>query len=169
MTATYHGSKGRCPQPLLHGAQAALCRVLTLRPCVWISPRVRAESKLSHVPANQWADLRKNDLNDDRELSAFCMNHPNIGADAETGSFPDRRHQTGPVGIIAGWIGEHVVGAQIGIEITPEGVGVFGAEVGFDAAQGEIHDGEAAGGGVALLAVDADIAELAAVGSDEFF
>ena len=55
------------------------------------------------------------------------------------------------------------------MEVAAEGVGVLGAEVGLDAAQGEVHDGETAGGGVALLAVDADVAELAAVGFDEFF
>src|SRR5438477_3047420 len=43
------------------------------------------------------------------------------------------------------------------------------AEIGFDAADGEVHHGEAARGGVALLTVDADVAELAAVGFDEFF
>jgi hypothetical protein len=37
------------------------------------------------------------------------------------------------------------------MEVAPEGVGVLGAEVGLDAAQGEVHDGEAAGGGVALF------------------
>jgi len=46
---------------------------------------------------------------------------------------------------------------------------VLGADVGLDAAQGEVHHGEAARGGVALLAVDADVAEPAAVGFDEFF
>ena len=55
------------------------------------------------------------------------------------------------------------------MEVAAEGVGVLGAEVGLDAAQGEVHHGEAAGGGVALLAVDADVAELAAVGFDELF
>src|SRR5205807_6611035 len=55
------------------------------------------------------------------------------------------------------------------MEIAPEGVGLLFTEIGFDAADGEVHHGEAAGGGVALLAVDADVAELAAVGFDEFF
>jgi hypothetical protein len=55
------------------------------------------------------------------------------------------------------------------MEVAAEGVGVLRAEVGLDAADGEVHHGEAAGGGVALLAVDADVAELAAVGFDEFF
>ena len=73
-----------------------------------------------------------------------------------------------PVGVVEGRVGEDVVGAQVGMEVAPEGVGVLGAEVGLDAAQGEVHHGEAAGGGVALLAVDADVAELAAVGFDEF-
>src|SRR5438034_9578196 len=52
---------------------------------------------------------------------------------------------------------------------APEGVGLLFAEIGFDAADGEVHHGEAAGGGVALLTVDADVAEPAAVGFDEFF
>ena len=74
-----------------------------------------------------------------------------------------------PVGVVEGRIGEDEVGAQIGMEIAPEGVGLLVAEVGLDAADGEVHHGEAAGGGVALLAVDADVAEPAAVGFDEFF
>jgi hypothetical protein len=32
------------------------------------------------------------------------------------------------------------------MEVAPEGVSVLGAEVGLDAAHGEIHDGEAARG-----------------------
>ena len=72
-----------------------------------------------------------------------------------------------PVGVVEGRVGEDVVGAEVGMEVAAEGVGVLGAEVGLDAADGEVHDGEAAGGGVALLAVDADVAELAAVGFDE--
>src|SRR5947199_4985960 len=55
------------------------------------------------------------------------------------------------------------------MEIAPEGVGLLFAEIGFDAADGEVHHGEAARGGVALLTVDADVAELAAAGFDEFF
>ena len=74
-----------------------------------------------------------------------------------------------PVGVVEGRIGEDEVGAQIGMEIAPEGVGLLFAEIGFDAADGEVHHGEAAGGGVALLTVDADVAEPAAVGFDEFF
>src|SRR5437660_12183341 len=65
--------------------------------------------------------------------------------------------------------GEDEVGAQIGMEIAPEGVGLLFAEIGFDAADGEVHHGKATGGGVALLTVDADVAELAAVGFYEFF
>src|SRR5438132_6966625 len=74
-----------------------------------------------------------------------------------------------PVGVVEGRIGEDEVGAEIGMEIAPESVGLLFAEIGFDAADGEVHHGEAAGGGVALLSVDADVAELAAVGFDEFF
>ena len=74
-----------------------------------------------------------------------------------------------PVGVVEGWIGEDVVGAQVGVQVAAEGVGVFGAEVGFDAADGQVHHGQAARGGVAFLAVDGDVAELAAVGLDELF
>ena len=49
-----------------------------------------------------------------------------------------------------------------------EGVGVFLADVGLDAAEGQIHDGQTTRGGVALLAVDGNVAELAAVRFDEF-
>ena len=46
------------------------------------------------------------------------------------------------------WIRAHArrgVGAEVGMEVATEGVGVLGAEVGLDAAQGEVHHGEAAG------------------------
>ena len=34
---------------------------------------------------------------------------------------------------------------EVGMEVAAEGVGVLGAEVGGDAANGEVHEGEAAG------------------------
>src|SRR5436190_7747653 len=74
-----------------------------------------------------------------------------------------------PVGVVEGRIGEDEVGAEIGMEIAPERVGLLFAEIGFDAADGKVHHGEAARGGVALLTVNADVAEPAAVGFDEFF
>ena len=55
------------------------------------------------------------------------------------------------------------------MEVAAEGVGVLGAEVGLDAADGEVHDGQAARGGVRFLAVNGDVAQLAAVGFDELF
>lgn len=73
-----------------------------------------------------------------------------------------------PVGVVEGGIGQDEVGPEVGVERAAEGVGVLGSEVGLDAPEGEVHDGEAAGGGVALLAVDADVAKLAAVGFHEF-
>ena len=36
------------------------------------------------------------------------------------------------------------VGAEVGMEVAAEGVGVVGAEVSLDAAQGEVHHREAA-------------------------
>src|SRR5258705_10270825 len=55
------------------------------------------------------------------------------------------------------------------MQIAPERVGVLGAEVGFDAANRELHHCKPARGGVALLPVDADVAAVAAVGFNEFF
>ncbi len=72
-----------------------------------------------------------------------------------------------PVAVVERRVGQHVVGAQIRVQIAAEGVGVFGAKVGLYAADGEVHHREAAGGGVAFLAVDGDVAHLAAVGFDE--
>src|SRR5947207_9532952 len=74
-----------------------------------------------------------------------------------------------PVGIVEGRIGEDEVGAEIGMEIAPEGIGLLFTEIGFDAANGEVHHGKAARGGVALLTVDGDVAEPASMRFDEFF
>ena len=54
------------------------------------------------------------------------------------------------------------------MERTAEGVFLLRSEVSLDTSEGEVHDGEAAGGGIALLTVNADVAELAAVGFHEF-
>lgn len=51
--------------------------------------------------------------------------------------------------------------------VVAEGVGVLGAEVGLDTAQGEVHDGEAAGGGVAFI-FDAELELEAEVGRGVF-
>ncbi|HSH39258.1 MAG TPA: hypothetical protein VK993_10760 [Chthoniobacterales bacterium] len=52
------------------------------------------------------------------------------------------------VGVVEGRIGKDEVGAQIGMEIAPEGVGLLFAEIGFDAAKAfGVHHGEAAGSG----------------------
>ena len=63
-----------------------------------------------------------------------------------TSSFQDRPNQFGIVLFSLGRTGENVVGAGVGMEVATEGVGVLGAEVGLNAAQGEVHHGEAAGG-----------------------
>ena len=62
--------------------------------------------------------------------------------------------------------GDHAIN-EVGLDEGAADVS-FAGLVGGHAAIGEVHHGEAAGGGVALLAVDADVAELAAVGFDEF-
>ncbi len=73
-----------------------------------------------------------------------------------------------PIARVEGRVGEDVVGLQVLVQVAVEAVGVLGAEVGFDAANGEVHRGEPPGRRVGLLAVDADVADAAAVGLDEF-
>ncbi len=73
-----------------------------------------------------------------------------------------------PVGIVEGRIGEDEVGLEVFMQVAAEGVGLLRAEVGLDAANGEVHDGQAAGGGVAFLAVDGDVADASAVFQHEF-
>ena len=73
-----------------------------------------------------------------------------------------------PVADVEGRIGEDEVGAQVRVLVAHEGVGRFAPEVEVDAAYGEVHGGEAPGGRVGFLAVDGDIADLAAMRFDEF-
>ena len=70
-----------------------------------------------------------------------------------------------PVAVVEGRIGEDVVGLEVGVAVVVEGVAV--GDLGVDAADREVHLGEAPGRVVGLLAVDADVAELAGVGLDE--
>ena len=72
-----------------------------------------------------------------------------------------------PVADVERRIGEHEVGAQVGVEILGERVGRAVAEVGLDAAEGEVHLGQLPGGVGELLAVDGDVGALAAVGLHE--
>ncbi len=51
-----------------------------------------------------------------------------------------------PVGVVEGRVGQHEVGAQIRMQAAPEAVGVLDAEVGLDAAQGQVHHRQAASG-----------------------
>ena len=70
-----------------------------------------------------------------------------------------------PVAVVERRIGEHVVGLEVGVTVVVEGVAV--RDLGVDAADGEVHLGQAPGGVVRLLAVDRDVADLAGVGLDE--
>ncbi len=70
-----------------------------------------------------------------------------------------------PVAVVEGRIGQDVVRLEV-----REGVGVEAValgDVGADAADGEVHVGQAPGRVVGLLAVDADVADAAAVLLDE--
>ena len=61
-----------------------------------------------------------------------------------------------PIGEIEGRIGEDGVGLERQVEVVREGVRIVGAKIRLDAANGQIHDGEFAGGRVRLLPVDGD-------------
>ena len=74
-----------------------------------------------------------------------------------------------PVGVVEGRVGEDEVGAEIGTEIAPEGVGLLFAEGRLRCRGWRGSSWRGTRGGVALLTVDADVPELAAVGLDEFF
>lgn len=74
-----------------------------------------------------------------------------------------------PVAVVERRVGQHIIGAEVRVLDGAKSVGVFLAKVRLDATQGEVHDSQSAGSRVALLTVDADIPDLAAVGFDEFF
>ena len=74
-----------------------------------------------------------------------------------------------PVGHIKRRICKDEVRLQVRVQVAMEGVGVLLAEVALNAANGQIHLGQPPGGVVRFLAVDADVADFAAVGLDELF
>ena len=74
-----------------------------------------------------------------------------------------------PIRYIEGRVGEDVIGPQVGMQVFVKGVRRFGSQVGLDAANGEIHEGQLPGVGVGFFPIDADIAHLAAMGFDELF
>ena len=55
------------------------------------------------------------------------------------------------------WVGHDVIGAQVRVLIVEQGVGGASSEVEVDTADGHVHRGQPPGGGVALLAIDADL------------
>ena len=57
---------------------------------------------------------------------------------------------------VEGRIGQDEVGLEVLVQIAVETVGVLGAEVGLDVADGEVHVGQAPGRRVGLLAEDGE-------------
>ena len=76
---------------------------------------------------------------------------------------------TAPIGNVEGRIGEDVVRPQIGMQVFVESIRRFRPQVGLDAANGEIHEGQFPGVGVGFFPIDADIPHFAAVGFNELF
>src|SRR5690554_567587 len=70
---------------------------------------------------------------------------------------------TAPVGDIKRRVGENVIEAQVTQFVLVEAALVVPANIGVDAAHGEVHLGQAPGGVVALLAVDGDVADATAM------
>src|SRR5665647_1973520 len=68
-----------------------------------------------------------------------------------------------PVAHVERRVGEDEVGLEVLVLVGVEGVGVVRPQVALEAADGEVHLGQAPGGGVALLPVDGDVALAAAV------
>ena len=64
-----------------------------------------------------------------------------------------------PVAVVEGRVGQDVVGLEVRVQVAVEAVGVLLAEVGVDAADGEVHLRQPPGGVVGFLAVDADVAD----------
>jgi hypothetical protein len=81
-----------------------------------------------------------------------------------------------PLFHIEWWIGHHVVGAQVGVQVVQQGVARLAAKVEVQPTDDHIHGRQFPGGGVAFLAVDADllgaffaVGVLLGVALDEFF
>ena len=64
-------------------------------------------------------------------------------------------------------LSEDVVGLEVLVLVVEERVGPRWAQVGLDAADGEVHVGQLPGGRVGLLAEDGDVADAALVLLDE--
>src|SRR5690606_30090379 len=74
-----------------------------------------------------------------------------------------------PVGDIKRRVGENIIKAQVAQLVLVEAAFVVPADIGVDAAHGEVHFGQAPSGVVALLAVDGDVADAPAVFQHELF
>jgi len=65
-------------------------------------------------------------------------------------------------------VGQDEVGAQVRVLVAGEGVAGLFSKIEVDAANGQVHRRQAPGGRVGLLPIDRHVAQLAAVGLDEF-
>ena len=63
-----------------------------------------------------------------------------------------------PVRIVERRIGRHVIGLAVFVQVAAERVGVFGAEVAFDAAKGRVHHCQPPRRRVGLLLVGCNVA-----------
>ena len=74
-----------------------------------------------------------------------------------------------PIAHVERRIGENEIGLEVGMQIRAEAVGVARAEIGVNAANGEIHPRQFPGGVVGFLPVNRDVAHASAVFFHEFF
>ena len=74
-----------------------------------------------------------------------------------------------PIAHVEWRVGENEIGLEVGMQVAAEAVGVAWAEVGVNAANGEVHPRQFPGGEVGFLPVNGDVADASAVFLDEFF
>ncbi|MNF95295.1 hypothetical protein D3C84_780400 [compost metagenome] len=73
-----------------------------------------------------------------------------------------------PVADVERWVSQHKVSTQVAVLVTNKSIRRLAAEVEVDAADSQVHGRQTPGGRVGFLTIDRYIAELAAVGLDEF-
>ena len=64
-----------------------------------------------------------------------------------------------PVAHVERRVGEHEIGLEVGMQIRPEAVGVAQAEIGVNAANGDVHPHQFPGGVVGFLPVNRNVTD----------
>ena len=97
------------------------------------------------------------------EISVVDRRHPEFPANVLPQVF------AAPIAHVERRVGENEIGLEVGMQIRPEAIGVARAEIGVNAANGEVHPRQFPGGVVGFLPVNRDVAHAPAVFFHEFF